>query len=90
VVDGHKFVARSQSSSCEVKLARMLVAAGVPDQPWQSLTATGVASLRGRSLLRLAGLTVRASTERSQYDACDCCHARRNGPADVSARRGPL
>ena len=31
VVDGRKFVAKSHSS-CEVKLARMLVAAGVPDQ----------------------------------------------------------
>ena len=39
VVDGRKFVAKSQFSSCGRKLARMLVAAAaVPDRPWQSLT----------------------------------------------------
>jgi hypothetical protein len=62
------FVARSQSS-CEAKLARMLVSVGVPDQPWQSFTASGTPSLRGRSLHRLAGLTVRVSPEPSQCDA---------------------
>ena len=63
MVDGRKFVAKSQFSSCERKLARMLVAGGVPDQPWQSLNATGVASLRGRSLHRLAGVAMKAENQ---------------------------
>jgi hypothetical protein len=70
VVDGRKFVARSQSS-CEAKLARTLVAAGVPDQPWQSFSATRTPSLRGRSLHRLAGLTVRAEYQAIPIDADD-------------------
>jgi hypothetical protein len=65
VVDGRKFVTRPQAS-CEAKLASMLGAAGVPDQPWQSFTATGTPSLRGRSLHRLAGPTVKAKYQASQ------------------------
>jgi hypothetical protein len=49
----------------------MLVAAGVPDQPWQSLTATGVASLRGRSLLRLAGVAMKAKDQAVQLSGGD-------------------
>jgi hypothetical protein len=71
VVDGRKFVARSQSFSCEVKLARMLVAAGVPDQSWQSYTATGTASLRGRSLVRLAGVAIKAEKQAVQLGGGD-------------------
>ena len=71
MVDGRKFVARSQCSSCEVKLSRMLIAAGEADQPWQSLTATGVASLRGRSLLRLAGVAMKAENQTIQLGGGD-------------------
>jgi hypothetical protein len=47
----------------------MLAAAGVPDQPWQSFTATGTPTLRGRSLHRLAALTVKAKHQASQCAA---------------------
>jgi hypothetical protein len=50
------YVAISQSEpSC--KLARMLVAAGAPDGPWEA-TQDGTVVWRGRSLHRWAGLTV--------------------------------
>jgi hypothetical protein len=60
---GFQRVRREQAATCEAKLTKILVAAGVPDQPWQSLTATGVVSLRGRSLLRLAGVAMKAENQ---------------------------
>jgi hypothetical protein len=60
VVDGQEFTARSRSS-CISALARLLVEAGVPDQPWQSVNAAGMVCLRGPSLHRLAGRTVSES-----------------------------
>jgi len=41
-----------------MKLARMLVVAGLPDSPWQTVGADGGARLSGRSLYGLAKLTV--------------------------------
>lgn len=55
--DGREYRAESRSS-CECALARILMAAGVPDQPWQTVHANGTTGLRGRSLHRLAGFTV--------------------------------
>ena len=49
----------------------MLVAAGVPDQPWQSVTATGVASPRGRSLLQLARVAMKAENQAVQLAGGD-------------------
>jgi len=59
-IDGREYRAESHSS-CECALARMLVAAGVPDQPWQTVHADGTVGLRGKSLHRQAGLTVTES-----------------------------
>lgn len=53
VVEGHRYEARSRNSG-EATLARILVEAGVPDQPWTSYTPTGTPALRGRSIHRLA------------------------------------
>ena len=44
--------------SCEAALARVLVEAGVPDQPWQTVNVAGTVCLRGKSLHRLAQRTV--------------------------------
>jgi len=45
-------------------LARLLVAAGVPDQPWETRTAAGTRSLFGPSLHGLAGLVAEESSLR--------------------------
>jgi hypothetical protein len=53
-----------------MELARMLVEAGCPDQPWETRTRTGTRSLFGPSLQRLARLTLereRGGIERAQY-----------------------
>ena len=44
--------------SATTTLARALVAAGCPDQPWQAITPNGTKSLRGPSLHAWAKLTV--------------------------------
>ena len=59
VVDGRRYEARSNSGAI-FALCRVLVAAGVADQPWQSINtaATDVVSMRGPSVHGAAGLTV--------------------------------
>src|SRR4029453_1961633 len=59
VVDGQRYEARS-SAGAIFALCRQLVAAGVPDQPWESINsaAPGVISMRGRSIHEAARLTV--------------------------------
>jgi hypothetical protein len=54
--DGREF--RVLALSATTSLARALVAAGCPDQPWQAFTPEGTPSLRGRSLHAWAKLTV--------------------------------
>jgi hypothetical protein len=49
-----------QSDSC-TGLARALMAAGTPDSAWRSMTASGVPSLFGPSLHRLARLVASES-----------------------------
>jgi hypothetical protein len=56
-VDGQRYEVRSRSS-CEAALARMLVEAGLPDQPWQTINAAGAICLRDKSIYRLAQMTV--------------------------------
>lgn len=46
--DGRDFQVRAFSAT--TALARQLVAAGCPDQPWEAYTPTGERSIRGRSL----------------------------------------
>jgi hypothetical protein len=48
-------------SSCIAKLARALVAAGIPDQPWIAVAPTGTVALRGRSLHGIAKTTITES-----------------------------
>jgi hypothetical protein len=62
---GRDFAAHAQhrASSCAA-LARLLVAEGVPDQPWRSVTAAGTPSLRGPSLHRVAGIVAEESSLR--------------------------
>jgi hypothetical protein len=51
----------SSRSSCVAKLARALVAAGIPDQPWQAVSPNGTVALRGRSLHGIAKTTITES-----------------------------
>jgi hypothetical protein len=60
MVGGQEYRAESRAS-CEAALARVLVGAGMPDQPWQTRTRTGTVSLRGRGLHWLAGHTIEES-----------------------------
>lgn len=62
-VDGMRYETRSRSSG-EAALARKLVEVGVPDQPWTSFTPTGTPALRGKSIHRLAQMTVVESDRR--------------------------
>jgi hypothetical protein len=55
--NGRSFRATS-ALGAEMALARILVAAGCPDQPWETFTPQGTRSLRGRSLRWLAGRTL--------------------------------
>jgi hypothetical protein len=59
-VDGHDYTARSRSSGISA-LARTLVEAGTPDQPWQATNAAGMPCLRGPSLHGLARRTITES-----------------------------
>ncbi len=56
--NGQPFQARS-ASGATMALARQLLAAGCPDQPWLCLNADGQPILRGKSLHRLATLTLK-------------------------------
>ena len=56
--DGQPFTAQSRSGASMV-LARRLVAAGCPDQPWECRNREGQRTVYGASLHRLAGLMVR-------------------------------
>jgi hypothetical protein len=58
--NGQTFVARSRNG-IEMKLARMLVEAGAPDQPWETYGIDGRKRLSGSSLHRLAKLDVQQS-----------------------------
>jgi hypothetical protein len=59
VVDGRRYEMRSKHGSL-LALCRQLAAAGVPDQPWQSVNtaAPGTVSLRGPSIHAAARQTV--------------------------------
>jgi hypothetical protein len=58
--NGQTFIARSRNG-IEMKLARMLVEAGAPDQPWETYGIDGRKRLSGPSLHRLAKLDVQQS-----------------------------
>ena len=51
----------SSRSSCVAKLARALVAAGIPDQSWHAVSPNGTVALRGRSLHGVAKTTITES-----------------------------
>ena len=59
-------------SGAAMKLARLLVREGCPDQPWGTRTSTGTRSLFGPSLYRLAKLRVeesdRGGLKQRQFD----------------------
>ena len=54
--DGHSDRARCGTIEADniTAVARLLVAAGVEDQPWRTITRTGTPSLSGKSVHRLA------------------------------------
>jgi hypothetical protein len=58
--NGQTFIARSRNG-IEMKLARMLVEAGAPDQPWETCGIDGRKRLSGSSLHSLAKLDVQQS-----------------------------
>src|ERR1700722_18483177 len=58
--NGQTFIARS-CNGIEMKLARTLVEAGAPDQPWETSGIDGRKRLSGPSLHRLARLDVQQS-----------------------------
>lgn len=65
-VDGHFYRSRSRVSAvCDV--ARLLVAGGVPDGPWEAYAITGTLSLVGRSIHRMAELTIKDSGGRLRW-----------------------
>lgn len=56
-IEGAVLATRSRSSAvCE--LCRLLRDRGVPDQPWEAVTPTGKASLRGPSIYAMADRTI--------------------------------
>jgi hypothetical protein len=55
--DGVEFTTSTKSGACAA-LARRLVAAGCPDQPWEAYSPSGQRLLFGRSLHRLAATTL--------------------------------
>jgi hypothetical protein len=60
---GRTYEARGRhGSACAV--ARLLVEAGCPDGPWQTVKRDGMVCLSGKSLHRLARLTVEEGPER--------------------------
>jgi hypothetical protein len=60
--NGQRFAVAHASATTE--LARVLMAAGCPDQPWQAYTPDGTPSLRGGSLHRWAECIVEGSRVR--------------------------
>ena len=58
--NGQTFIAQSRNG-IEMKLARMLVKAGAPDQPWETCGVDGRKRLYGSSLHRLAKFDVQQS-----------------------------
>jgi hypothetical protein len=58
--DGRTFTARSRGG-LEMKLARMLIAAGAPDQAWETYDGDDRKRLFGSSLHRLAKLDAQES-----------------------------
>jgi len=52
------------STKATMDLARILVAAGCPDQPWQAVGTDGQRRFFGNSLHRLATRTIEESSER--------------------------
>jgi hypothetical protein len=62
---GHDFATHgSRRAASAAALARSLVSAGAPDQPWESYTPTGTRSLFGPSLHALARLSADESSMR--------------------------
>ena len=60
VIDGVPYEAESRSGA-PFALARVLIAAGVGDQPVQTIGADGVVRMRWPSLFRIAGRTIQES-----------------------------
>jgi hypothetical protein len=65
VWDGTTYTART-SHGAAMAVARTLMAAGCPDQPWQAVSPDGERLLHGGSLHRLANLTVSEADGRTR------------------------
>ena len=63
--NGHTFTARS-AHGASMAVARQLVVAGCPDQPWQAVSPAGQRLLHGGSLHRLARLAVSETDGRTR------------------------
>jgi hypothetical protein len=69
VIDGVPYEAESRNGA-RFAVARVLVAAGVGDQPVQRIGADGVVRMRWRSLFRMAGRTIQESATFPVREVC--------------------
>jgi hypothetical protein len=97
--NGRVFTEQSRASAI-CQLARALVAAGIPDQPWLAYAANGTLSMRGPSIHRMAELTIKDSPLRwvkyhpqdspeASPEASEASPLPDTGEEEETARRAP-